>query len=105
MLGAAVWVSGQRLASCGAVGFPSRSLPPSSLPQEVARAPLSRFTVGGGVGRGARLRRGGPRGTVPLPSPRAHRLGRRGAAVTCVVACVGAGSAALVGSAGGSASG
>ena len=85
MLGTAVRVSGQRLAGCGAVGLPSRSLRPSSLPQEVARAPPSRFTVGGGVGRGARLRRGGSHGTVPLPPPRAHRLIRRGAAVTCVV--------------------
>ena len=45
--GAAVRISGQRLAGCGAVGSPPRSLSPPSLPQEVARAPLSHRTVGG----------------------------------------------------------
>ena len=39
------------------------------------------------------------------PPPHAHCLGRRGAAITCVVACVRAGAAAVAGSAGGSASG
>ena len=43
--------------------------------------------------------------TGPSPPPRADRLGRRGAAVTCIAACVGAGGAAAVGSAGGRASG
>ena len=43
-------------------------------------------------------------GTVPSPPPLAHCLGRRGVAVTCVVACVGAEAAAVAGSAGGSAS-
>ena len=46
-LGAAVRVSGQRLAGCGAVGSPPRSLSPPSLPREVARAPPSRRIVGG----------------------------------------------------------
>ena len=45
--GAAVRFSGQRLAGCGAAGSPARSLSPSSLPREVARAPASRRTVGG----------------------------------------------------------
>ena len=40
-------VSGQRLAGCGAVGPPPRSLSPPSLPREVARAPLSRRIVEG----------------------------------------------------------
>ena len=65
--GAAVRVSGQRLAGCGAVGSPPRSLPPPSLPREVARAPPSRRIVGGGVGRGAQL---------PAPLSRVRRLGR-----------------------------
>ena len=43
--GAAVRVSGQRLAGCGAVGSPPRSLSPPSLPWEVARAPPSRRIV------------------------------------------------------------
>ena len=47
VLGAAVWVSGQRLAGCAALGLPSRSLPLPSLPLEVARAPPPRLTVGG----------------------------------------------------------
>ena len=46
-LGAAVRVSSQRLVGCGAVGSPRRSLSPSSLPREVARAPLSRRIMGG----------------------------------------------------------
>ena len=63
--GAAVRVSGQRLAGCGAVGSPPRSLSPPSLPREVVRAPPSRCIVGG-VGRGAQL---------PPPLPRVCRLG------------------------------
>ena len=105
VLGAAVRVSGQRLAGCGAVGLPWRSLPPSSLPLEVARAPPPRRTVGGVWVGGPGSAGGASRGTVPSPSPRAHRLGRQGAAVTCAVVCVGAGAAAVAGSAGGSASG
>ena len=45
--GAAVRVSGQRLAGCGAVGSPPRSLSPPSLPREMARARSTRRTVGG----------------------------------------------------------
>ena len=45
--GAAVRVSGQRSAGCGAVGSPARSLSLPSLPREVARAPSSRRTMGG----------------------------------------------------------
>ena len=63
MLGAAVWVSAQRLAGCGSVGLPSRSLPPPCRPLEVARAPPPRCTVGvvwvGGPGS--------PGGGVPRP--------------------------------------
>ena len=66
-LWAAVRVSGQRLAGCGAVGSPPRSVPPPSLPREVARAPLSRRIAGGGVGRGAQF---------PPPLSRVRRLGR-----------------------------
>ena len=51
--GAAVRVSGQWLAGCGAAGSPPRSLSPPSLPREVARSHASCRTVGGGVGRGA----------------------------------------------------
>ena len=106
MLRAAVRVSGQRVGGCGAVGLPSRSLPPSSFPLEVARAPPRRREVGGvWVGGPGSAGAGASRGTVPSPPPRAHRLGRRGVAVICVVACVGAGAAAVAGSAGGSASG
>ena len=46
-LGAPARASGQRLAGCGAVGSPPRSLSPPSLPREVARAPPSRRIVGG----------------------------------------------------------
>ena len=53
--GAALRVSGQRLAGCGAVGSPPRSLSPHYFPREVARAPPSRCIVGGGVGWGAQL--------------------------------------------------
>ena len=80
--GGAVRVSRQRLAGCGAAGSPPRSLSLPSLPREVARAPSSRRTVGGGTGRGSAVW-----------------------AVTCAAACVGAGAVAAAGCAGGSASG
>ena len=102
VLGAATRVSGQRLAGCGAVGLPSRSLPPSCPPLEVARAPSPRRTKGG-CGSGGPALLGGA--SQRPPPPRAHCLGRRGPAVTCAVACVGAGAWAAAGSAGGSASG
>ena len=74
MLGATVRVSSQRLVGCGAVGPPSHSLPPSSLPQEVA--PLRRAVPWGGRGSGGPAPPGGAsRGTVPIPLSRAHRLG------------------------------
>ena len=89
--GAAVRVSGQRLAGCGAAGSPPRSLSPPSLPREVARAPASRRTVGGAwVGR---------------PSSPLNFLASAVWAVTCAAACVGAGAVAAAGCAGGSASG
>ena len=106
MLGAVVRVSGQQLAGCGAVGLISRSVPTSSRPLEMARAPPPHCTVGGGVGRGAWLRRGGrPALLSPVPPPLRPSPGPRDAAVTAVVACAGAGAAAVAGSAGGSASG
>ena len=89
--GAAVRVSGQRLAGCGAVGFPPLSLPLPSLPREVARAPSSRRSVGGAWVGG--------RSPPPLFLASAVR------AVTCAAACVGAGAVAAAGCAGGSASG
>ena len=45
--GAAVRVSGQRLAGYGAAGSPPRSLSPPSLPREVARSHASCRTAGG----------------------------------------------------------
>ena len=69
MLGAAVRVSGQRLAGCGAVGLPSRSLPPPSHPLEVARAPPPRRTVGGVWVGGLALAGGGVLRHCPLPTP------------------------------------
>ena len=63
VLGPALWVSGQRLVGCGAVGPPSRSLPPLSLPREVARAPLSRCTVWGARVGGPGSAGGGGGGT------------------------------------------
>ena len=45
--GAAVRVSGQWLAGCGAAGFAPRSFYPPSLPREVARSHASCRTVGG----------------------------------------------------------
>ena len=89
--GAAVRVSGQRLAGCGAVGSPPRSLSPPSLPREVARAPSSRRTVGGAW--------------VGGPSSPPHFLASAVWAVTCAAAGVGAGAVAAAGCAGGSASG
>ena len=89
--GAAVRVSGQRLAGCGAVGSPPRSLSPPSLPRELARAPPSRRIV-----RGA---------WVGGPSSPPHSLASAVWAVTCAAACVGAGAVAVAGCAGGSASG
>ena len=89
--GAAVRVSGQRLAGCGAAGSPPRSLSPPSLPREVARAPASRRTVGGAW--------------VGGPSSPPHLLASAVWAVTCAAACVGAGALAAAGCAGGSATG
>ena len=57
MLGAVAQVSGQRLAGCGAMGLPPRSLPPPSPLLEVVRAPPPRRTV---LGVGVALRAGGP---------------------------------------------
>ena len=89
--GAAVRVSGQRLAGCGAAGSPTRSLSPPPLPQEVARAAASCRTVGGAW--------------VGGPSSPPHFLASAVWAVTCAAACVGAGAVAAAGCAGGSASG
>ena len=89
--GAAVRVSGQRLAGCGAAGSPPRSLSPPSLPREMARSPASRRTVGGAW--------------VGGPSSPPHFLASAVWAVTCAAACVGAGAVAAAGCAGGSASG
>ena len=75
VLGAVVRVSSLRLWGRGAVGLLPRSVPPSSLPLEVARVPRPHCTVGGGVGRGALLRWGASRVTVPCPPPCVHRLG------------------------------
>ena len=89
--GAAVRVSGQQLAGCGAAGSPPRSLSPPSLPREVARAPASRRTVGGTW--------------VGGPSSPPHFLASALWAVTCAAVCLGAGAVAAAGCAGGSASG
>ena len=89
--GAAVRVSGQRLAGCGAAGSPPRSLSPPSLPREVARSPASCRTVGGAW--------------VGGPSSPPHFLASAVWAITCAAACVGAGAVAAAGCAGGSASG
>ena len=88
---AAVRVSGQWLAGCGAAGSPPRSLSPHSLPREVARSHASCRTVGGAW--------------VGGPSPPCHSLVSAVGAITCAVACVGAGAVAAAGCAGGSASG
>ena len=69
MLGGAVRVSSQRLARCGAVGLPSRSLPPSSIPLEVARAPPPRCTVGGVWVEGPGSTEGGVLRHCPLRTP------------------------------------
>ena len=89
--GAAVRVSGQRLAGCGAVGSPPRSLSPPSSPREVPRAPSSRRTVGGAWV-------GGPSSPSRIPASAV-------CAVTCAAACVAAGAVAAAGCAGRSASG
>ena len=89
--GAAVRVSGQRLAGCRAAGSPPRSLSPPSLPREVARSPASRRTEGGAW--------------VGGPSSPPHFLASAVWAVTCAAACVRAGAVAAAGCAGGSASG
>ena len=89
--GAAVRVSGQWLAGCGAAGSPPRSLSSHSLPRQVARSLSSCRTVGGAwAGR---------------PSPPPHSLVSAVWAITCAAVCVGAGAVAAAGSAGGSASG
>ena len=89
--GAAVRVSGQWLAGCGAAGSPPRSLSPPSLPREVARSHVSCRTVGGAW--------------VGGPSPPPHSRASAVWAITCAAACVGAGAVAAAGCAGGSASG
>ena len=89
--GAAVRVSGQWLAGCGAAGSPPRSLSPPSLPREVARSHASCRTVGGAW--------------VGGPSSPPHSLASAVWAITCDAACVGAGAVAAAGCAGGSASG
>ena len=93
--GAAVRVSGQRLAGCGAAGSPPRSLSPPSLPREVARAPASRRTVGGRGSGGpppppifSRL----PSGPSPAP-PLVWGLGLWRRRVAPAVAPVGEGAA------------
>ena len=88
--GAAVRVSGQRLAGCRAAGSPPRSLSPPSLPREVARSHASCRTVGGAW--------------VGGPSSPPHSLASAVWAITCAAACVGAGAVAAAGCAGGSAS-
>ena len=89
--GAAVRVSGQWLAGCGAAGSPPRSLSLPSLPQEVARSHASCRTVGGAW--------------VGGPSSPPHSLASAVWPITCAAACVGAGAVAAAGCAGGSASG
>ena len=88
--GAAVRVSGQRLAGCGAVGSTPRSFAPPSLPREVARAPPSRSIMGGAW--------------VGGPSFPPHFLASAVWTVTCAAACDGAGAVAAAGCAGSSAS-
>ena len=80
--GAAVRVSGQRLAGCGSVGSAPRSSSPPSIPREVARAPLSRRIVGGVWFGGS--------------SSPPHSLASAVCAVTCAAACVEAGAVAVV---------
>ena len=95
-LGAAVRVSGQRLAGCRAVGSPPRSLSLPSLPREVARAPSSRRTVGGAWVGGPSP----PPPTLPYPPsgsspapPLVWGLGLRRRRVVPAVAPVGEGAA------------
>ena len=64
--GAAVRVSGQWLAGCGAAGSPPRSLSPRSLPREVAR-PRTSCHTGGGAWVGG-----------PSPPPQISRTRRLG---------------------------
>ena len=86
--GAAVRVSGQWLAGCGAAGSPPRLLSPPSLPREVARSHASCRTVGGAW--------------VGGPSSPPHSRASAVWAITCAAACVGAGAVAAAGCAGGS---
>ena len=81
--GAAVRVSGQWLAGCGAAGSFRCSLSPPSLPRELARS-------GAWVG---------------WPSSPPHSRASAVWAITCAAAYVGAGAVAAAGCAGGSASG
>ena len=78
MLGAAVWVSGQQLAGCTAVGLPSHSLPPPSLPLEVAHAPPPSCTLGGVFVPRPVSARGGLPGHCPLPTPSRSSPGTAG---------------------------
>ena len=89
--GAAVRVSGQWLAGCGAAGSPPRSMSPPSLPREVARSHATCRTVGGAW--------------VGGPSSPPHSPASAVWAITCAAACVGRGAVAAAGCAGGSASG
>ena len=88
--GAAVRVSGQRLAGCGAAGSPPRSLSSPTLPREVARSHAWCRTVGGAW--------------VGGPSSPPHSLASAVWAITCAAACAGAGAVAAAGCASGSAS-
>ena len=88
--GAAVRVSGQWLAGCGAAGSLPRSLYPHPLPREVARSHASCRTVGGAW--------------VGGPSSSPHSRASAVWAITCAAACVGAGAVAAAGCAGGSTS-
>ena len=79
---------------------------PVLTPTRGGARPSAALQGGGGVGRGAQLRLGGhPAALSPISPPRAHHLGRWGAAVTAIAACAGAGAAAVPDSAGGIASG
>ena len=99
-----VSAGGGGLGQWSAVSGLRGSGPPLTLVAPVL--PPTRAVPWEGRGSGGPAPPGGTsRVTVPLPSLPAHRLGRRGAAVTCAVVCVGAGAGAVAGSAGGSASG
>ena len=100
-------VPDQRSAVSGLRGSGPLLMPSAPvLPPTGGGARPSAALYGGGVWVGGP---GSAGGGVPrychLPPPHAHRLGRWGAAVTAIVACVVAGAAAVAGSAGGSASG